>query len=314
MKIYTKQQIEACLDIPHILQELEKGLILYSEKQSQIAPVGFLRFNNPSGEVHIKSGYIPGDEFYVIKIASGFPQNAKLGLSSSNGLMLIFSQKTGQLDAILHDEGILTDLRTGLVGAICAKYLAPLPISRIGIIGTGIQAKEQLLNLQWVTPCREAFIWGRDSGKVSAFSKDPKLSAFRISCANSIEEVAQSCNLIVTATASTAPLLFGHQLRPGTHITAVGADDIGKQELDQSVFERSDLIIADSLSQCLKYGDLAKAKNFPHQKLIELGEFLMTPRKRESHWITAADLTGIAIEDLQIAKAVYSKLRLLEEA
>src|SRR5271156_1022248 len=103
MKIYTKKQIEECIDIPLILEELEKGLILYSEKQVEIAPVGFLRFKNPPGDVHIKSGYISGDDLYVIKIASGFYENHKLGLPSSNGLMMLFSQKTGELLAILHD-------------------------------------------------------------------------------------------------------------------------------------------------------------------------------------------------------------------
>jgi ornithine cyclodeaminase len=313
MKIYTKKQIENCIDVPLILEEIKKGLILYSEKQVEIAPVGFMHFKNPPGDVHIKSGYIPGDDLYVIKIASGFYDNSKLGLSNSNGLMLLFSQKTGELQAILHDEGRLTDLRTALAGAICAKYLAPHHIKRIGIIGTGTQAKEQLFNLQFVTSCREVLVWGRNPSKASAFANDAELSSFKIRCASSIEELTKNCNLIVTATNSNHPLLFGHQLRPGTHITAVGADDIGKQELDASVFDVSDLIVADSLSQCLEYGDLAKAKNLESKRLLELGALLKTPHARQDHWITVADLTGVAIEDLQIAKAVFSKLQLREK-
>ncbi|MBN9377664.1 MAG: hypothetical protein BGO14_11255 [Chlamydiales bacterium 38-26] len=309
MKIYTKSQIENCIDVPLILKELEKGLILYSEKQVEIAPVGFMHFKNPLGDVHVKSGYIPGDDFYVIKIASGFYDNSNLGISSSNGLMLLFSQKTGELKAILHDEGRLTDLRTALAGAISAKYLAPRHIKCIGIIGTGTQAKEQLLNLQFVTSCREVLVWGRNTSKASSFAKDPALFSFKIHCAATIEELTKNCNLIVTATNSNQPLLFGHQLKPGTHITAVGADDVGKQELDASVFEVSDLIVADSLSQCLEYGDLSKAKNLENKQLLELGSFLKTPRIREENWITVADLTGVAIEDLQIAKVIFSKLQ-----
>lgn len=308
MKIYTKSQIESCIDIPLILKELEKGLILYSEKKVEIVPVGFMHFKNPLGDVHVKSGYIPRDDFYVIKIASGFYNNFKLGIPSSNGLMLLFSQKTGELKAILHDEGRLTDLRTALAGAICAKYLAPRPIKCIGIIGTGTQAKEQLLNLQFVTSCREVLVWGRNASKASSFAIDPALFSFKIRCAATIEELTESCNLIVTATNSNQPLLFAHQLKSGTHITAVGADDVGKQELDASVFEVSDLIVADSLSQCLEYGDLSKAKNLEDKQLLELGAFLKTPRIREKNWITVADLTGVAIEDLQIAKVIFSKL------
>lgn len=309
MKIYTKKQIEDCINIPLIIKELEKGLILYSEKQVETAPVGFMHFKNPAGDVHVKSAYIPGEDFYVIKIASGFYDNSKLGIPSSNGLMLLFSQKTGELEAILHDEGRLTDLRTALAGAICAKYLSPRHVKCIGIIGTGIQAKQQLYNLQFVTSCREVLIWGRDRSKALSFAKDPTLSSFKIRCADSIEELTENCNLIVTATNSSHPLLFGHQLRPATHITAVGADGVGKQELDASVFAVSDLIVADSLSQCLEYGDLSKAKNLEDKQLLELGALLKAPRVREDNWITVADLTGVAIEDLQIAKAVFSKLQ-----
>ncbi|MDB6082090.1 MAG: ocd [Chlamydiia bacterium] len=104
------------------------------------------------------------------------------------------------------------------------------------------------------------------------------------------------------------PLLFGHQLQPGTHITAEGADDVGKQELDESVFDRADLIIVDSLQQCSSYGDLSHAKNEDLHSVIELGKLLQEPRKRQPHWITVADLTGLAIEDLQVAKAIYTKL------
>ena len=141
MQIYTKTQIENALDIPYLITEIEKGLILYSRRKANIAPSSFLHFENPPGDTHIKSGAIPGEDLYVIKIASGFYENPKIGLSSSNGLMLLLSQKTGELKAILLDEGRLTDLRTGLAGAIAAKYLAN-PIIKIGMIGTGIQSRE----------------------------------------------------------------------------------------------------------------------------------------------------------------------------
>ena len=308
MQIYTKEQIEKAIDIPYLIAEIEKGLILYSKDKAIIAPSSFLHFETPPGDVHIKSGAIIGEDLYVVKIASGFYDNPKLALSSSNGLMLLFSQKTGELKAILLDEGRLTDLRTGLAGAIAAKHLANHPIIKIGIIGTGIQAREQLFNLQFVTDCREVLVWGRNPAKAMDFAQDPRLSLFSISLAKNVGEVAESCNLIVTATTSTKPLLFGDQLMPGTHVTAIGADDSGKQELDTSVFDKANLIIVDSLSQCSQYGDLAYANHIKKNTPMELGTFLEKPQIRHHNWITVADLTGIAIEDLQVAKAVFSKL------
>jgi ornithine cyclodeaminase len=308
MKVYTRNQIEKAIEIPSLLAAIEEGLIRYSEKRAHIAPVSFLHFKEPVGDVHIKSGALLGHEFYVVKIASGFYDNPKIGLSSSNGLMLLFSQKTGELAAILLDEGRLTDLRTALAGAIAAKHVANRSISKIGIIGTGTQAKEQLFHLQFMTDCRDVLVWGRDPVKAKKYAEDPYLSIFKIEAAKGIDEITESCNLIITATTSTNPLLFGHQLRPGTHITAVGADDYGKQELDSTVFDIADLIVVDSFSQCSRYGDLAHANAIESKLIIELGTFLKMPQARQENWITVADLTGVAVEDLQIANAVFANL------
>lgn len=307
MRIFTKEQIESVLDAPCLIEAIEKGLVAYSEKRTATAPVTSLRFDSPPGDIHIKSGAILGDDVYVVKIASGFFDNPKIGLPSSNGVMLLFSQKTGELLAVLHDEGRLTDVRTGIAGAIAAKYLAPKQIKKIGIVGTGTQAREQLYHLQFVTSCRDVIVWGRSREKALAFAQDPYLKGFNIQCTTDLDELAQNCNLIVTATISTKPLLFAKHIRPGTHITAVGADEPSKHELDASVFEVADLIAVDSLSQCLAFGDLSHAG--PLKKpILELGALIMAPLPREAPWITVADLTGVAVEDLQAAKVVVSPL------
>lgn len=116
MKIYTKNEIEQAIDIPFLIQEIENGLRLASEGKVINAPVSFLHFESPKGDVHIKSRAVFDGDMYVVKIASGFYENAHLGLPSSNGAILLFSQKTGELISILLDKGRLTDLRTGLRG------------------------------------------------------------------------------------------------------------------------------------------------------------------------------------------------------
>ncbi len=130
-----------------------------------VPPVGELLLDK--GEVHIKYGYLEQDEYYVIKIASGFYDNPKIGLSSSNGLMLLFSQQTGELLSILLDEGYLTDTRTAVAGAIAAKHLAPKNVSRIGIVGTGTRARLQLEYLKQVTDCRQVLAWGRGEAQLA---------------------------------------------------------------------------------------------------------------------------------------------------
>lgn len=308
MKIITKAEIERAVNIPLLIQEIEKGLIQYSEKKAQISPVGFLHFKVPPGDVHIKAGALEDDDYYVIKIASGFYDNSKIGMPTSNGMMLLFKQNTGELEAILHDEGFLTDLRTGVVGAICAKAFGPSCVERIGIIGTGTQARMQLKALADVTSCREVLVWGRNFEKAKSFVAEPQQANYRMRCVKSIQDITENCNLIITTTTSSKPLLFGKDLLPGTHITAVGADGPGKQELDESVFDKADLIVADSLQQCLAYGDLSYAKAVNRVKIYELGALLKKPLVRAKDWITVADLTGVAIADLQAAKYAYSTL------
>ncbi len=135
-----------------LIPGIEAAFVAYSAGRAVVPPVGELLLPDVQADVHIKYGYIAGEPYYVIKIASGFYQNPEKGLPSSNGLMLVFRRATGELAAILLDEGLLTDLRTGAAGAVAAKHLAPKTVRRIGIVGSGTQARHQLRMLKAVTP------------------------------------------------------------------------------------------------------------------------------------------------------------------
>jgi ornithine cyclodeaminase len=314
VKTITLQQIKAALASVDVLPEIEAGFVAYSEGRAEVPPVGVLRFTNPPGDVHIKYGYLRDDEFYVIKIASGFYENPRRGLPSGNGLMLLFSQKTGELAAVLLDEGYLTDLRTAVAGAIAAKYLAPPSVTRIGILGTGVQARLQLQLLRAVTPCRDVLVWGRSPQRVADYQAEMEREGFTVAIAGNASAVPRACNLIVTATAADAPLILAADARPGTHITAVGADSAHKQELDAALFPRADVVVVDSVSQCADHGDLAHAVRAGLMRpgdVRELGAVIAgTAAGRTSpEQLTIADLTGVAVQDMQIAKAVYRACR-----
>jgi ornithine cyclodeaminase len=300
-----------------LLAAIEEGFVLYANGQVVVPPVGHLGFTDPPGDVHIKYGRIEGDEYYVIKIASGFYDNPKLGLTPGNGMMMIFSAKTGEPLAILHDEGVLTDIRTAIAGAVVAKYLAPSQVACIGIVGTGVQARLQLAYLRSVTSCREAMVWGRSLEKAEALVKDPELTDFHITATTDMKTLAERCNLIVTTTASREALLLAEQVRPGTHITAMGADAAGKQELDAAIFAKADIVVADSIPQCVDHGDIYHAiqsGDLSVEKIISLGDVIRSSQlpvagsrsyRTSDDQITIADLTGVAIQDIQIAKGVY---------
>ena len=251
-------------------------------------------------------------KYYVVKIASGFPDNPKLGIPAGNGVMLLFDKQTGGLLSLLLDEGLLTDLRTAAAGCIAAKYLAPKNVQCIGIVGTGAQAFYQLKLLSFVTECRRVMIWGRDLAKTRKFKDHPDLHEWKMEVAKDLDDLTENCNLIVTTTSSSKPLLFAHQIRPGTHITAVGADDVGKQEIDPEIFAKAEIVVVDSRSQCLEIGDVSYAVRqgvIKKERLLEMGEVAMDSalRRNSENQITIADLTGVGIQDLQVAVTVFEK-------
>jgi ornithine cyclodeaminase len=161
MKIITLDQIKQILPTIDIIPQIEKGFQTYSEGKVAVPPIGEMLLDK--GEVHIKYGFVKGEEYYVIKVASGFYDNPAMGLPSGNGLMLLYKQETGEPVSILLDQGYLTDVRTAVAGAIVAKYLAPSNVDKIGIVGTGIQARLQLLylkNVMWSNAGRSWFMEG----------------------------------------------------------------------------------------------------------------------------------------------------------
>ncbi|MEM7362136.1 MAG: deaminase [Bacteroidota bacterium] len=312
MKILTKQELETSIDLPKVLAAIEQGFVWYSQGQAVIPPIGSMHFPNPPGECHIKYGYLREGRFYVVKVASGFPKNREHGLPAGNGLLTLFDQHTGQPVALFLDEGFLTDMRTAAAGCIAAKYLAPQHITAIGIVGTGAQAFYQLKLLRFATHCRKVMVWGRSFEKAQRLQNHPDLQEWDIEAVKNLQVLCSTCNLIVTTTSSDRPLLFANQIRKGTHITAVGADDVEKQELDPAIFSKAGKTVVDSKNQCMQFGEVAlalKQQALDKQVLIELGEVILDPSKRRKtdDEITVVCLTGVAIQDLQIATTFLAK-------
>ncbi len=314
--IFSLEQIKQACEGVDFSSVIEQGFIAYSKDEVVVPPVGELTFDLPPGDTHIKYGYIKGDDCFVIKIASGFYQNPTIGLPSNSGLMLLFSQQTGMLKSILLDEGYLTDIRTAVAGQIAAKLLAPKNVDAIGVLGTGIQARFQVEYLKQVTDCRELVVWGRTAENVIRYCNDMNQLGFHTRAVNDPSELADLCNIIVTTTPSTEALLTADMIRPGTHITAMGADTGHKRELDSALLAKADLLVADSIVQCEERGEIHHALNegvVSIEHLRELGTLLSSPTQgnpfqRKETDITVADLTGVAVQDIAIAKSVASRI------
>jgi ornithine cyclodeaminase len=297
--VYNRAQIVAALTPLDVVAAVEAAFAAYSRGEAVVPPVGELLFDEPPGDCHIKFGYLKSNDTFTVKIATGFWKNPARGLPSSNGIVLVFSRKTGELCSILQDEGWLTDIRTAAAGAVAARYLAPPNITCIGILGSGNQATLQLDYLRHVTTCRRA--------------RSVQVQGFEIEAVSSIAEVASSCQLIVTTTASREPLLHAHHLLPGTHVSAVGADGGGKQELSPDIFARAAIRAVDSRLQAALYGDASAALRqglIRLEDLVELGQIVANPcaYQRKPEDVTLVDLTGVALQDIAVANLALAAL------
>ncbi len=308
MEIITLDQIKQILPSIDIIPQIEKGFQAYSEGRVIVPPIGEMILDK--GEVHIKYGFVKKDEYYVIKVASGFYDNPAVGLPSGNGLMLLYSQETGELASILLDEGYLTNIRTAVAGAIVAKYMAPSKVNKIGIAGAGTQGRLQLLYLKDVVDCRQVLIWGLNQEEVDAYKSDMEKEGYYIETTLDTSDILKQCSLVVTTTPSKIPVLSSEDLRKGTHITAMGSDTPEKQEVDSRILRDADIVVADSIEQCMARGEIYKAMeagDLKKEKLIELGNVISGAAKGRTsdQQTTIADLTGVAVQDISIASAVY---------
>ncbi len=178
----------------------------------------------------------------------------------------------------------------------------------IGILGTGIQARLTARFHARVLPLEQVFLWGRNTDRAAACAVDIRAASpnIRVKVLDSPAVVAQATRLIVTCTASRSPLLYASDLQKGTHVSAIGSDSTGKQELDPKILSDADLVLADSIAQCEKLGELQHAPEL-HARAIEIGTFLERPRTHDpAAAATVADFTGLGIEDLFIGELIYA--------
>ncbi|SDX18571.1 ornithine cyclodeaminase [Ruegeria halocynthiae] len=312
--IYTLSEINAVLPDVDVVEEIAKGFAAFSRGEVEVPPVGELLFPENNGELHIKYGAIRGDDLCVIKVATGFFENPKIGLPPFGGCMLIVSQKTGMIEAVLLEEGELTNHRTAAAGAVAARTLAPEDPKTIGIVGCGVQARLQADYLRKVTNCRDLTIWARKAGPTERAAADLSAMAYQVTVSQTLEELCDRSRLIVTTTPAEHPLLTASMIRPGTHITAMGSDTPEKNEIAPDVLARADVVVADSLVQSELRGEIYQARRagaLPQEKIVELGKVISNEAKGRDNGdqITLADLTGVAVQDIAIAKAVLNQLQ-----
>lgn len=298
--ITPAQAIAACRDA---YARLAQG-------RAELPDVITLEVKERHGEVHAKGGYLHGAPRFSIKVATGFYQNPSLGLPSTSGAVWVFSAVTGVLEAMILDNGWLTELRTGAAGAVAADVLARRDVDTVGIVGAGMQARYQLEALLQVRTPRRILVASRNAARATAYAAEmAERVGHAIEVAASVEALVRASDCIVTTTPSDTPIVRDEWVQPGTHITAMGSDMAHKRELDPRLLGRSTVVV-DRLSQCLTQGELHHAVLADALRAEdvrgELGEVIIgrvAGRTRDDE-ITIADQTGVGVLDAAVANVV----------
>ena len=311
--VLQSEDIKKCVELnEQLIPVIEDAFKNLAQGKTTMPPILRLDIEKYHGESDVKAAYIEGLDSYAIKIASGFFNNPKLGIPSSNGLMILLDSQTGVIKSVLLDKGYLTDVRTAIAGAIAAKYLSNYDSTKAGIIGAGIQAKLQLEALTLVRKINTAYIWSRDSTKTKKFVEETNNLNVDLEVCSSAEEVLRKSEIVVTTTPSKSPLIKSDWLKKGLHITAMGSDAEQKNELDPLTIKQCDLYVPDSLSQTAILGELHHAleKNIisSDNTYDELGNVILDSNlgRKSKDDITICDLTGTGVQDTAIARHTFN--------
>ncbi len=309
LKILTEKELRKIVRLDgETIHCIESAFAALSGGKVVMPPILSMAIREFNGEVDVKTAYVPGFDSFAIKISPGFFDNPKQGLPSTTGLMVLFSVRTGMLQAVLLDNGYLTDVRTAAAGAVAAGHLAPADVEQACILGAGQQSRLQLEALCLVRRIRLARIWARDFPKAEAAARElSEKLGITVKAAPDLEEAVVLSQVVVTTTPSATPLVMSDWLRPGQHITAMGSDQAHKNELDPGCLSRTDIYVPDRQSQTEKLGELHHAieSGTVNKKTVypELGDIVAgsAPGRQTPEEITICDLTGTGVQDTAVA-------------
>lgn len=310
---YGADAIRAAVGFEDVIAPVAAALADFSRGLGD-SPAAVFAPAGRDGDVHVKSAWLPGRPIFTVKVATWFAARADRGDSASSGLVAVFDTHTGDLRALLEDEHHLSDIRTAAAGALAARILARPNSTVLGVLGTGVQAYLQVLAAADELPIRVVRAWGRDPNRAGRFLRavHARRPDLRVTVSDTLRQVCEGADLLVTATSSTEPLVDATWLTPGLHITAVGADDSTKVELEPACIARADRVVVDSRPLAELHGDLAHAAAVgirPRHTPAELGELIATAVGRTSdEEITICKLIGLGMQDLAAAEITIRRL------
>jgi alanine dehydrogenase len=312
--VVREDDVRAVLTMPDTIAVLEAAFRRQGMDETRNQPRSRIVLPEARGVLHVLSAFVPGEPGHPeregpglvgLKAYTGFPGGVRFAV-------LLYSGEDGRLLALVEADW-LGQMRTGAASGVATKYMARADASVVGLIGTGGQARTQLVALCAARPIRRILVYGRDEARRQAFAAEMAArTGAEVTPVASAEEAVRAADIVVTATTAREPVLHGNWLQPGTHVNAMGSNWHNRREVDDATVERSAVVAVDALDQArIEAGDLiapAQAGRFEWSRAVELGMIVagQAPGRDEPDDITLFESLGIGLEDVAAAGLVYA--------
>jgi ornithine cyclodeaminase/alanine dehydrogenase-like protein (mu-crystallin family) len=297
-------QVTALLQPHAVLAAVREAFTLHSQRAGRVFPV--VREALPTGGVFgIKAGDVSSQGLLGFKAAGFWPANRARGSEPHQATVLLIDPATGRPLCVLDGNAITTE-RTGAAGALGLQQLARPNSKRLCIFGTGVQARAQLRYALSALPALRTVHYATHNGQRAPAFEMAFADRCDIEQACDVNAAVAASDVVITATPGGGPLFHADAVQPGTHINAVGTDTQGKRELPEGLLQRTRLFVDDA-TQTRQIGEAQWAPS--ELPFTELGDLLtgQAAMQRSADDITVFDMTGLALQDLTVARMLHTQ-------
>lgn len=306
MLILSEQDARALVGVEDAIAAVERSFVAMAREQARNYPVVREVLGYQDAVFGVKTGADTSAPLLGLKAGGYWPHNAKLGLTNHQSSTVLFDPETGRAKAVV-SANYLTGVRTGAASALATRVLSRPDSSVLAILGTGVQSVYQLKATLAVRPIRRVRAWNPSPGKLRDFGRIVEELGLAFEPQPGPREAVAEADVVITVTPSQKPLVEAGWLRPGTHVSAMGADTRGKQELAAQVVAAA-AVYVDEPVQAVSIGECQHAFAAGLITLADLrgslGEVIagLRPGRRSDSEITLFDGTGVALQDLAVAE------------
>ncbi len=305
LKLLSLSEVKQSITMSEAINSMERAFIQLALQKATLP----LRTGIPVGKNGLTltmPAYLSEEKILGLKIVSMFPDNVQHNKPSINGLILLLDATSGE-PLMLMDGGYLTALRTGAISGLVTKYFSQDLPSTVTIVGAGIQAITQLESVAAVRQIKRVFVWSRHLKSAQKFAKEMK-AFYNIQACEQLSTALKKSDIICTATASTEPLVYLHDLQSHAHINAIGSHHPSMQEISGEVLQKAVVIVDQREAAMKEAGEIINAleqQKIKKESIIEIGPWLLKKAPHVQEQLTVFKSVGLAIQDLAVAQIVY---------